>query len=153
MDINHRPMEVAMTPDNKTVSVYISAELRRRADEAGINLSTTLRDALEAELDRRDALEAARDGMTTQLIDLGGVNDCIRLRFTGEHILGPDPDVYRTEEGKVVLVFEEDYNTFDDVEEFADWVADQRRDNLGQRSEGIIWHAVRGLGGRQVVDL
>jgi post-segregation antitoxin (ccd killing protein) len=146
-------METMMTPDNKTVSVYLSEDLRKRADEAGINLSATLRDALETELDRQDTLAAAQDGMVQQNVDIDAQDGrALRLRFTGKRVAGGKVDVYLTDDGKVVFVFADDYDTFQNVDAFLKWALDKHRYNFGA-GEKTIREAVTTLGGRTVIDL
>jgi post-segregation antitoxin (ccd killing protein) len=157
MDNTYRPMEVtmevAMTPDNKTVSVYISAELRKRADDAGINLSTTLRDALQEELERQEAFANARDGMTEQRVDVtDGDRGDLTLRFTGKRIQEDYVEVFLLDDGRVLAAFEEGYETFDDAEDFANWVA-QPGNRDGGDEERALLDAVAALGGRPVIDL
>jgi post-segregation antitoxin (ccd killing protein) len=135
-------------------NVYLPDEISERARAAELNLSGLLRGAVIDELDRIDTLEAAQDGMSEQTVDVEDRNgESLRLRFTGKYITGRDPDVYLTDEGKVVLVFEEAYETFDDVEDFSDWVANEDRNNLGGSSEEVVREAVAALGGRIVIDL
>lgn len=137
-------------------NVYLPDPISERAKAAGLNLSGLLRTAVIDELDRQEALAEAQDGMTLQTVDIEGeVGDAPRrLRFTGKHISSGDGlGVYLTNEGKVILADDEDYTVFDDVEEFSTWVADERRDNLGQHQEEVITDAVAGVGGREVIDL
>jgi hypothetical protein len=135
-------------------NVYLPDEISERARAAELNLSGLLRGAVIDELDRIDTLEAAQDGMTEQTVDVEDRRgESLRLRFTGKYITGSDPDVYLTDEGKVILVFEEEYETFDDVDDFSDWVANEDRNNLGGSSEDVVREAVAALGGRIVIDL
>jgi len=137
------------------INVYLPDELGARAKEAGVKFSALLRDAVTDELARREAIERARDGMTEQNIDLDDYSgNPLRLRFTGKSVGGDSGvEVYLTDAGKVVVVLEEDYLTFEDVDLFSEWVAEPTRDNLGRSAEEALRVALAELGGRRVVDL
>jgi post-segregation antitoxin (ccd killing protein) len=137
------------------ITVYLPDETGKAAKAADLNFSRLLRDAVLEELRRLDELADARGGMTEQTIDLEDRNgDPLRLRFEGKAVAGTDPDVYLTTNGTVVVVFEDEYETFDDVEAFSDWVSDwQHRNNHGQSREAVLQDAVAQLGGRRVVDI
>lgn len=140
-------------------NVYLPDEISeriKRAKDAGteVNLSGLLREAVTDELDRLDALEQAKDGMVRQTVDVQDRDGAVRLRFTGKLIVGYGiPFVYLTEDGKVVLVWGEGYDTFDDVDEFQDWVSDPDRNVISAPGEEIVASALGALGGRRVVDL
>ena len=135
-------------------TVYLPDELSERIKDVDLNLSRLFRDAVTEALEAQDRLAAAQDGMTEERIDIDTNTDdgTVQLRFTGKRIAGMDPDVYLTDEGKVVLV--ESYDTFDDVEDFVDWVtAPEERNNLGRESEQTVAAAAEALGGPRVVQL
>lgn len=141
-------------------NVYLPDDIDERAKAAGLNLSGLLRQAVITELDRLDTLTAARDGMTEQTIDLEDEDgNPVRLRFTGKHITGPDPNVYLHHEGKIIVVLDggyqmtEAFEEFDDLDEFSEWVADEQRSTLGREREATLNEAVGMLGGRRVIDL
>jgi post-segregation antitoxin (ccd killing protein) len=134
-------------------NVYLPDEISERAKAAGLNLSGLLRIAVTDELDRLTALEQARDGMSPQNVDVDSGDESLRLRFTGKNIAGTDPDIYLTNDGKVVLVWDDGYDTFDDVDAFSDWVSAPHRRRLYRDSEEAVTRALAELGGRRVVDL
>jgi hypothetical protein len=135
-------------------NVYLPDEISERAKAAELNLSGLLRAAVIDALDRRDALEGARDGMVGQNIDIDHQDGrALQLRFTGKHVAGGTIDVYLTDNGTVVLVFADDYETFKDVALFCKWAADKHRHNFGPHGESTIRDAMTALGGRTVIDL
>jgi hypothetical protein len=136
-------------------NVYLPDDISERAKAAGLNLSGLLRAAVVDELDRQAVLAAASDGMAPLEVDIQDADGRqLRLRFTGKHIAGHvDLWIYLTEDGKVLLVGEEDYQAFDDVEEFSDFVADETRGSYGREHEDTLAEAVAELGGRRVINL
>jgi hypothetical protein len=98
-------MEVELTPNNKTVSVYISEELRKQAEEAGINLSATLREALEEKLALRAAIaDALSDGVQEHEVELKDCTGVITGKFFGE--TGSGEQIFLTDDERVLV-----YNT------------------------------------------
>jgi hypothetical protein len=137
------------------INVYLPDELGQRAKEAQLEFSALLRHAVTEELERRAELEAARDGMVSQEIEAYDRDrNPLLLRFTGKPI-GGDVGVqgYLTDEGTVIIVFEEDYTTFDNVDEFSAWVVDPTRNALDRHSEQSLDEIVAELGGRRVVNI
>jgi hypothetical protein len=141
-------------------NVYLPDEVSdriKRAKVAGIevNLSGLLRDAVTDELDRQELFAEARDEMTRMTVDATDrEGNEVRLRFTGKRVSEHDPEIYLTDDGKVLLVFDkEDWFTLDSVKEFADWASSEHRAKLGQPAEGNIAQAVQKVGGKVVIDL
>jgi hypothetical protein len=140
-------------------NVYLPDEVSKRVKEAQkagkeINLSGLLREAVTGALKRQEALDKAVVGMTEQHVDLNDRDgNLVRLRFTGKSVGDIDPEVFLLDDGRVLVVWEEDYGTFDDVDEFSEWVGDPRRNNLGRSGEESIRTALLEVGGREVIDL
>jgi hypothetical protein len=110
------------------ITVYLPDEIGARAKAADLKFSRLLRDAVTGELDRREALEAARDGMVKQRVqaseDRHGENPVV-LRFTGRALAGGfETTVWLLEDGRVLVVGEGGYDQFADAEEYGDWVHD-----------------------------
>lgn len=119
-----------MTPENKTVSVYIPDELRKQAEEAGINLSATLRDALETELARRKAIaDTLSDGVEEHEVELEEVTGVITGRFLAE--LRDGDQVFLTNDERV-LVYDVDRLRVDELgdpeTELAEWLQNDPHD-------------------------
>jgi len=135
------------------INVYLPDELGKRAKDADIKFSALLREAVTDALDRQAALEHARDGMTEQTVDIDA-DEPVRLRFVGKHAYSGDGlDAYLIDDGRVLVVFERDYQTFDDVEEFSGWAGDDTRMSFGRAVESALREAVGALGGRVTIDL
>jgi hypothetical protein len=142
-------MEVIMTPDNKTVSVYISEELRNRAEEAGINLSATLRYALEEELGRRDAIaNTLSDGIEEHEVELEEYTGVITGTILAEL---SDGQLFLTDDERV-LAYDADRQRVDELgdpeTELNDWLQNASRDD-----GGAIADAMRALGLRPRIRL
>jgi hypothetical protein len=143
-------MEVIMTPDNKTVSVYISEELRKRAEEAGINLSATLRYALEEELGRRDAIaNTLSDGIEEHEVELEEYTGIITGKYLGQ--TRTDEQIYLSDDERV-LVYDVDRQRVVELEdpetELTDWLSNSSRDD-----QEVIADAMRALGLRPRIRL
>ncbi len=65
------------------VTVSLPPELRQRAKDEGINLSRTLRGALENELDRIDAMNNALTDVQTYLVEMRTSHDEGEVVYTG----------------------------------------------------------------------
>jgi post-segregation antitoxin (ccd killing protein) len=91
------------------VLVSISDELRAWAREQGVNMSGTMRDALQAERDRRAAVDATLDkaGEHDVLViggEWAGDNGAYTARIHGTEIAGTtDVQVYLCEDGSLVV--------------------------------------------------
>ena len=140
--------------------VYLPDEVSdriRRAKVAGIevNLSGLLRDAVTDELDRQEALAEARDDMIRMTVDATDrEGNQAQLRFTGKLVSEHDPEIYLTDDGKVLLVFDDkDWFSLDSVQEFADWASSEHRAKLSESAERNIAQAVQKTGGKVVIDL
>lgn len=147
-----RPRE---TPVN--ITVYLPDDVGDRAKAAKLNLSGILREAVTETLHQRAWLEAARDGMAEQRVETSdgryGESPVI-LRFTGKLLASDDgTTVWLIEDGRVLVEDPERYSEFADAPEFADWVHEQGRDNLGANAEAALRNAVAALGITPVVDL
>ena len=141
-------------------NVYLPDEVSdriKRAKVAGIevNLSGLLRDAVTDELDRQETLAEAREEMERMSVDATDrEGNQVRLRFTGKCVSEHDPEIYLTDDGKVLLVVDdEDWFTLDSVVEFADWASSEHRAKLGESAERNIAQAVQKAGGKVVIDL
>lgn len=88
------------------INVYVPDELKERLDEADLprgELSRLARNAWEQELEWIKEV-AEMEELRIDVTERGGTE--VELRFTGEDLGG---GVYRTEEGKAILVFEESW--------------------------------------------
>jgi hypothetical protein len=65
------------------VTVSLSPELRQRAKDEGINLSRTLRGALENELDRIDAMNNALTDVQAYLVEMDTSDGEEKVVYTG----------------------------------------------------------------------
>jgi len=113
-----------MTPGNKTVSVYISEDLRKRAEEAGINLSRTLTDAVQEELARRDAIaDTLSDGIEDHEVELEEYTGVITGKYLGE--LNNGDQVYLTDDERL-LVYDPGNLRLDEIDDpgtaVSDWL-------------------------------
>lgn len=141
-----------MTPENKTVSVYIPDELRNRAEEAGINLSATLRDAVEEELARRAAIaETVSDGVEEHEVELDDGSIGV---ITGKRLgrsMDTEVEIFLTDDERVIVYNPErqQANELEDPEaELAEWLQSAHRDEAE-----VIAGAMRSLGYRPRVRL
>ena len=62
--------------------------------------------------------------MAEQLVEATDDDSPVRLRFTGKQITRGELDVWLLDDG-VLLLMERGYETFDDAEDFGDWVHDE----------------------------
>ena len=120
-----------MTPENKTVSVYIPDELRKRAEQADINLSATLRDAVEEELARRETIEGTlSNGIEEHEVELDtGVTGVITGKYLGDL---SDGQIYLTDDERV-LFYDSNRERVEEIEdpetEMNQWLEQCRRDD------------------------
>ena len=136
-------------------NVYLPDDLGQRAKDAGINLSSTLRDAITKELAHRDELAKAVDGMVPQSIEsTGGDGNAAVLRFTGKQLAadGAGAGVYQTAKGEILLIAEDYYMHFISAEEFGDFVSAENRNNLGRDAEEMLSEAAVELGAPRVIE-
>ncbi len=127
------------------ITVYLPDDLARRAKSAGINLSRTLRDAIQAQFAEEDAIEATLQGAEDITLDL---EDGTIGRFTGTLIgSGHDVEIYLSEAGNVVAydAGKQRFNVVDNPEEdLANWLPHDPEEYV---------NAMRALGLTAVVDL
>jgi hypothetical protein len=123
------------------ITIYLPEELGKRAkDDASVNLSRMLRDALTEHYHQEDAMEATLKDPTTIELDLE--NGTIG-RFTGKEI---GENVFLTESGNVVGYDPDklEYSVLEDPQ-------NQLQDLLPDPEEYA--HAMNALGLRPVIDL
>ena len=136
------------------ITTYLPDELGERAKRADLNFSRLLRGAVADELTRQDDFAAARGAMVGQEVEATDRDgNPLLLRFIGTHVGGGDPGVYLTESGRVVVVWEDEWTQFDDVEDFGTWVNATNRNQLDREGESIVAGALTDLGGRLAVTL
>lgn len=136
------------------ITIYLPDELGKWAKEQGLGLSRMLRDEVEAEKRRTDALAAARGGAATHKLDVQepdgyGGHDEITVRLHGTLIAKQDiagygsNDVYLGKDGKIY------------VHDFQRELArDVEPDDLRERvDEDTYIEAMRALGEAVVIDV
>jgi hypothetical protein len=130
------------------ITVYLPDELAERVKGAELNVSGVAQRALADELDRRDELAAARDGMTPLTVDaMDRDGTPRRLRFTGRRLADvPEAELYLSEAGKVLLVEEEDWTLWESTMDFAEWLGSDTRDAQGRDVERALEQAAAELG-------
>lgn len=139
-----------------TQNVYIPDALHQRIEAAdGLNLSGIFQDAVTRELDRRDELAAAVDGMVPQKVEATDNDGSpVVLEFDGKVIVDhKDVAIYLLDDGRVLVVFEEGWEEFEDREQFEERVDDEQRNNLGRSIEGALREAATDLGAPRRVRL
>jgi hypothetical protein len=133
------------------ITVYLPDELGRKAKEAGINLSRMLRDAVEEEMDRREAVAETLGGAVEHLLEC---TDEEGRSYTGRLVgsLISDHDaggrnVYLTEDERV-LVHDEDEGWIEEVQQ------ESYEEVLGRLlSNEAYLDAMAALGLKPVIDL
>jgi hypothetical protein len=93
------------------ITVYLPDGLGKRAKDAGINLSATLRAAVADELDRRDAMEKLADGAKVYHLDLQTPDGAsFTGRITGKLLAETDRSkgVYATDDGRIIIYDRDD---------------------------------------------
>ena len=138
-----------MVSDSKTVSVYIPDDLRSRAEEAGINLSATLRAALQIELDRRTAIaNTLATGIEDHEVELEDVTGVITGKFLGA--TDDDAQFYLTDDERV-LVYDRARERVDELaypeSDLAEWLQNN------PRGSEVLASVMRQLGFRPRVQL
>ena len=105
------------------ITVYLPDELGARAKAENLKLSRLLRDAVEDELRRRDAMAATLENVQTYELQLkdSRTGEAYKGRVTGKlidetHNARDDFEVYLTADGRV-LVYDANGLRYDQVEE------------------------------------
>lgn len=136
------------------ITVYLPDEIGERAKAATLPFSRLLRDAVEAELERADALAQAVEGMTPQREETTDRDRTVILRFTGRALAGDnETTIYQTDSGSIVMVDPEGYTTWDSAEEYGEWLSNPMRNNLGGATEHVATEAAEELDIPVVIDL
>jgi post-segregation antitoxin (ccd killing protein) len=129
------------------IKVYLPDDIGEQAKEQAINLSRLLRDAVEQELERRKAVQAAIDTPQAFEIDLEDKDGHFyKGRITGAVIAsdGGDVTVYLTDDERVLVhdVGRLDYYEVQDPES-----------ELEGLPHGLYFEALTALGIQPVIDL
>ena len=78
----------------------------------------------------------------------------VLLRLTGKRVGGDlGTDIYLTDAGRVVVVFEEDWLEFDSAEDFTEWVSEPNRGHQSGDAEAALAETAGALGAPRIVDL
>jgi post-segregation antitoxin (ccd killing protein) len=125
------------------VTVYLPDDIRQKAKDHGIVLSRFLRDALNTEFARLEAIERALDGAKEVLLTLEDENGRpYRGRFTATRIgESDDREVYLTDD-ETVIVYEPDqrrYSVIQDAEtELREWLPEDTSYIAAMNALGIM---------------
>ena len=129
------------------ITVYLPDALRQRAKDAHLNLSRMLREAVEEELERRKAVEAALDSPQTFEVKIDDSEGNIYTgRITGTSIAEDhDAQVFLTDDERVILY---------DAGQMKYWVLDDPEEELrDQVSPEAYRAALTALGLKPIIDL
>jgi hypothetical protein len=134
------------------VTVYLPDELGKKAKQAEINLSRTLRDAVTEELDRRKTMANTLQASEVHELELEDQDGrSYTGRITGALIASGGRDleyeVFLAQDGRVIL-HDSDRHQYEELQ-------DPEEDLAGWResSPGAYADAMRALGIRPVIDL
>ena len=135
------------------ITVYLPNELGERAKAAELKFSRLLREAVETELERRDA----NDGMTLHYVRQRDQDEHpLRLRFTGRVVAQRDDmTVYLTDSGKVLLTWDEvGYDLYPSADAFGDWFWGEDRQTYGEADYDVtLADAIEALNIPPVIEL
>ena len=130
------------------ITVYLPDDLGQRAKDSEVNLSRMLRDALTAQFEEEEAMEAISAGATVHELKLEDKDGHIyNGTITGKEIAGNDrAQVFVTDRNNVVVY---------DPEKLVYYVEDERTENLEDLigDQDVYLEAMHALGRPVTIDL
>jgi hypothetical protein len=150
------------------ITVYLPDELGARAKRAELKLSRLLRDAVERELDRRDAMGRLLDDGDPEVYEVtihsqegtqGGL--LLTGRITGRRVAGDDElGVYLTSDRRVIVhdAAMATYQRIDDppsemVSKLMGWLQSRYGGAIPEDWDEILFQACDALGVQPMIDL
>jgi hypothetical protein len=136
-------------------NVYLPDEIGQRAKSEDLKLSRMLRDAVTKELERRDAMNASLDEVTTYEVDvLVPASGAVYVgRITGRQIAGAwDTRIYLTAD-KRVLAYDAEEKRYERIDDPPEDLPKKLLEWLGDLYPDEVTDACEALGVRPVIDL